>query len=191
MNGDGEVRYGGTEVTAMAASAAVPFVSVEEYLHSDPQPDVDYVDGVLEERNLGEFDHGDIESELSTIFRGHRNDWGIRAVVEVRVQVAPTRFRIPDVCVMPLTWQKTQIIREAPLLCVEVKSQGFTLKREMTRAQDYLRMGVREVWIFDPETRSAHVMRGETVSQQRDGILRLDGTAIEVDISAVFAVLDA
>lgn len=175
----------------MAASAAVPFVSVEEYLHSDPQPDVDYVDGVLEERNLGEFDHGDIESELSTIFRGHRNDWGIRAVVEVRVQVAPTRFRIPDVCVMPLTWQKTQIIREAPLLCVEVKSQGFTLKREMTRAQDYLRMGVREVWIFDPETRSAHVMRGETVSQQRDGILRLDGTAIEVDISAVFAVLDA
>ena len=38
----------------MAATVVVPFVSVEEYLHSDPQPDVDYVDGVLEERNLGE-----------------------------------------------------------------------------------------------------------------------------------------
>jgi hypothetical protein len=38
----------------MAASAVVPFVSAEEYLHSDPQPDMDYVDGVTEERNLGE-----------------------------------------------------------------------------------------------------------------------------------------
>jgi hypothetical protein len=51
------------EVTTMAASAIVPFVSIEEYLLSDPQPDMDYIDGVLEERNLGEADHGDLQSE--------------------------------------------------------------------------------------------------------------------------------
>ena len=174
----------------MAASAAVSFVSVEEYLRSDPQPDMDYVDGVMEERNLGEYDHADLEGELTAIFRSHRNDWSIRTVPEVRVQVLPNRFRIPDVCVMPLTWKKTQIIREAPLLCLEVKSPEFTLKREVTRAQDYLRMGVPEVWIFDPESRTAYILRGETMTEKREGVLKLADTLIEVDLAALFAVLD-
>jgi Uma2 family endonuclease len=175
---------------AMAASAVVPFVSVEEYLRHFPEPDVDYVDGVLEERNLGEFDHADLETELGAIFRNHRIDWNVRAVVEVRVQVAPTRFRIPDLCVMPLSWKKTQIIREAPVLCMEVKSEGFTLKKERTRARDYLNMGVREVWILDPEKRTAYILRGEEMIEQREGVLKLAGTAIELHLAALFAVLD-
>jgi Uma2 family endonuclease len=174
----------------MAATAVVPFVSVDEYLHSDPQPDVDYVDGVLEERNLGEFDHADLETELGTIFRNHQSDWNIRAVVEVRVQVAPTRFRIPDVCVLPASWSRTRIVHEAPLLCVEVKSEGFTLKKERTRAQDYLNMGVREVWIFDPEKRTVYILRGDEMTEQNKGVLTLAGTAIELDLAALFGVLD-
>ncbi len=177
-------------MTAMAASAVVPFVSVEEYLDSDPQPDMDYVDGVMEERNLGEYDHADLETELGTIFRNHRDDWNVRAVVEVRVQVAPNRFRIPDVCVMPNTWQRTRIVRETPLLCVEVKSAGFTLKRERTRAEDYLRMGVTEVWIFEPYTRTAYVLREDGMTEHREDVLRLAGTSIELNLSELFAVLD-
>jgi Uma2 family endonuclease len=174
----------------MAASAVVPFVSVEEYLHSDPQPDVDYVDGVIEERNLGENDHSDLESELITIFRNNRSLWQVKSFTEQRVQVSPTRYRIPDVCVMPLTWKRTQIVREAPLLCLEVKSPAFTLKRETTRAQDYLRMGVPEVWIFDTKSRTAYILRGETMSEYREGVLRLSDTAIEIDLAALFAVPD-
>jgi Uma2 family endonuclease len=185
----GDVRFGSTEVTTMAA-AIVPFVSVEEYLASDPEPDVDYVDGVLEERNLGEADHADLQGELTTIFRTRRGEWGIKTFPELRVQVAPTRYRIPDVCVMPKSWERTQIVREAPLLCLEVKSPSYTLKREMTRAQDYLRMGVAEVWIFDPESRKAYVLRGDEVTEQRDGVLKLAGTAIELDIATLFGVLD-
>ena len=45
----------------MASAVRVPFLSVEEYLHSSYEPDADYVDGFLEERNLGEFDHGDLQ----------------------------------------------------------------------------------------------------------------------------------
>ena len=41
----------------MAAAAMSLPVSVEEYLHSVYEPDLDYVDGRLEERNMGEFDH--------------------------------------------------------------------------------------------------------------------------------------
>ena len=174
----------------MAASATVPFVSIEEYLRSDPQPDLDYVDGVLEERNLGEYDHADLETELAAIFRGHRLDWNVRAVVEVRVQVLPNRFRIPDVCVLPAAWKRTPILRQAPLLCIEVKSPDFTLKRERTRAQDFLNMGVPEVWILDPEKRTAYVLRGTEMTEQHEGVLRLDGTKIELHLGELFSVLD-
>jgi hypothetical protein len=33
-------------------------ISIEEYLATVHRPDRDYVDGVVEERNLGEYNHG-------------------------------------------------------------------------------------------------------------------------------------
>ena len=37
-------------------SAATPLpLSIEDYLHTSYSPDCDYVDGELQERNLGEF----------------------------------------------------------------------------------------------------------------------------------------
>jgi len=174
----------------MAATAPAHVIPVSEYLGALYHPDMDYVDGVLEERNLGEVDHADLQSELVTFFRIRTDLWQVRAFTEARVQVAPNRFRIPDVCVMPSTWKRTRIVREAPLLCLEVKSPEFTLKRECSRAKDYLQMGVPEVWIFDPESRTAYVMRGETITEHREGTLRLAGTAIEIVLADLFRVLD-
>jgi Uma2 family endonuclease len=173
-----------------ASAVAVPFISVEEYLRSDPQPDMDYVDGTMEERNLGELEHSSLQRFFDVFFYQKRKEWQIDAYPELRVQVAPKRYRVPDMCVMPLRWKKTSIVHEAPLLCLEVKSPEFTLKREMTRARDYLAMGVPEVWIFDPETRTAYVLRGEEMIEQREGVLKLAGTAIELDLAVLFGVLD-
>jgi Uma2 family endonuclease len=60
----------------------------------------------------------------------------------------------------------------------------------MARAQDYLHMGVREVWIFDPESRTAYVLGAEGVTEKCVGMLKLAGTAIELDLQTLFAVLD-
>jgi Uma2 family endonuclease len=49
---------------------------------------------------------------------------------------------------------------------------------------------VPEVWIFDPESRTAYVLRGDEVIEQREGVLKLAGTAIELDLAGLFAVLD-
>ena len=174
----------------MAAATTVPYVSLEEYLHTFPSPDVDYIDGVLEERNMGELDHGDLQTELATLFRNHRDAWQVRAVVELRVQVLPTRFRIPDVCILPLSLKRTPIVREAPLLCLEVKSPEFSLAKERRRADDYIRMGTREVWIFDPEKRKAYVLQGETLTEHTGPVMRFEGTPIEIDLVALFDILD-
>src|SRR5271168_414335 len=69
-------------------------ISVSEYLHTSYSPDCDYVDGLVMERNVGEWDHADLQGAFVTYFRTRRKQWNIQAVPECRVQVAPTRFRI-------------------------------------------------------------------------------------------------
>jgi len=163
-------------------------ISLEEYRHAHYEPDMDYVDGFLEERNTCLLDHSEIQGMLTAIFRNHRTEWGVEAYISLRVQVGPTRFRIADVCVMLADWKHLE--QKTPLLCLEVKSEEYSLEREVARAQDYLQMGVREVWIFDPQKRTAYVLRGSEMTEQREGVLKLAGTPIELDLASLFAVLD-
>jgi hypothetical protein len=66
-------------------------MSVEEYLQSDFQPDCDYEDGVMEERNLGEYDHGRLQGLIFTYLLQQQRTPGTRVVVEQRLHVAPQR----------------------------------------------------------------------------------------------------
>ena len=47
-------------------------ISVSEYLSTMYRPDCDYVDGEVQERNLGEYDHGKIQLFLGVLFYGKR-----------------------------------------------------------------------------------------------------------------------
>jgi Uma2 family endonuclease len=173
-----------------ATAAAIAFVPVEEYLRTSYEPDVDYVDGYLEDRHVGENQHSDIQTELAAILRVQGKAWGIYTFVENRVQVKKTRYRVPDVCVMPRSWKKTPIIREAPMLCIDVLSPEDRFSRTQVKCRDYLAMGVPEVWVFDPDERTVLVVTDEKTRERREGILRLEGTDVNVDLAALFAVLD-
>jgi hypothetical protein len=74
--------------------------SIEQYLAKTWSPDREYIDGAVLERNLGEFDHADLQTALAVWLRTRRRKWNIRVVVEQRVQVSAKRFRIPDVSVL-------------------------------------------------------------------------------------------
>jgi Uma2 family endonuclease len=173
-----------------ATATAISFVPVEEYLRSSYEPEVDYVDGYLEDRHVGENQHSDLQGELLTILRTQGRLWGIYAFPEQRVQVKKTRYRVPDVCVMPRTWKKEAIIHQAPLLCIEILSPQDTYSKTQVKCRDSLDMGVPEVWVFDAEERVVSVMRRSGTTEQREGVLRLEGTAVEVSVGEVFAVLD-
>jgi Uma2 family endonuclease len=175
----------------MATAAQTPYLSVEEYLKTSFRPDVDYVDGFIEERNLGEWDHSTLQHVFSRIFDRHRKDWNISIRPELRTQTSSHRFRVPDVCVMNARHPKEQIVRTAPLLCVEILSPEDTFPRMRERIKDFLTMGVPQVWIVDPQHRTATVCSSnadDTVHST--GVLTLPNTLIAVDLEEVFAALD-
>ncbi len=106
----------------MEAMKSAAQISVEEYLRTAYSPDCDYVDGEVQERNLGERDHSNLQSEFVHYFRGRRKLWRIYASVEQRVQVSATRFRVPDVCVYAGERPQEQVFRTPPFICIEILS---------------------------------------------------------------------
>ncbi len=161
-------------------------ISVEEYLATSYSPDCDYVDGRVEERNLGEWDHANLQTAIAAFFRMNRKKWGINVVVEQRVQVAATRFRIPDVCVV-LGDPGEQILRKPPFICVEVLSPDDRMVRVEKRIDDYLAMGVAYVWVVDPQTRKAFSATAATgLCEVKSGILKTENPELEVPLAELF-----
>src|SRR5258708_4472328 len=101
--------------------AVAELVSVEEYLSTDYSPDCDYVDGVLEDRNVGEKDHSNMQTVLIVYLFQRCKELGLRVFVEQRIPVTPTRYRVVDLCIT-VGEPNEQIFTAPPFLCIEVLS---------------------------------------------------------------------
>jgi Uma2 family endonuclease len=171
----------------MATTTAAP-VSVEEYLRSTYEPDVEYVDGQLEERNVGEIEHSDAMAGVMSAFFARDKEWQIRVLPSVRTEVSPTRIRVPDVAICSRSSQDKRIVRQAPLVIIEVLSPEDRISRYQQRIADYHAMGVKAVWVIDPETR-----RGWDCSSGTDWIEKTEFSSppLRIDLAAVFQELES
>lgn len=160
-------------------------VPVEEYLHTVYEPDVDYVDGVLEDRNVGEKSHGHAQGEIYFRLRQDSDKWKIYTIPESRVQVSPTRFRVPDISVFLTPEPDEEIFTHPPFLCIEILSPEDRMSRMQDKIADYLAFGVAYVWVVDPETRRAWIYRNEGSYEARDGVLRTANPDIEIRLADV------
>jgi len=167
-----------------------PYVTVEEYLTTAYRPDCDYVDGRIEERNLGEHDHGFLQALLAALFMNNRSTWQVRAVTEVRTQVNRARFRVPDVSVLRADAPREPIIRHPQLIAIEILSPEDRLNRMQEKVDDYINFGVENVWVIDPETRKAWTADTSGFHLVQNGELSVQGTPIRVVLSDLFAELD-
>jgi hypothetical protein len=80
--------------------ATILQIPLEEYNGIIYRPDREYVDGEIRERNVGKYEHARVQALLARWFGNHEQEWGVQVVTEQRVQVSPTRVRIPDVALL-------------------------------------------------------------------------------------------
>ena len=160
-------------------------ITVEEYLSTDYSPDCDFVDGVLEDRHVGERDHGLLQAALIAWFFARRKELGIAVIPEQRVQVSPSRYRLPDVCVtrgLP----DEQIYTTPPFLCIEILSPEDRMGRVLSKISDYLNFGVPYVWVIDPRKRKGTVYTPADSYSPEDGILRTQNPDIALPLAELF-----
>ena len=161
-------------------------VSLEEYLATAYEPDCDFVDGTIEERNLGEWDHATLQSNIIAYLKACYKSQGISVPTELRIRVTPGRVRIPDLCVF-LTDPKQRVPSTPPFLCIEILSPEDRMSRIEVRINDFLAMGVSAVWVIDPETRQAFTANAaEGLREVKTGVLRTESPVIEMPLADVF-----
>jgi Uma2 family endonuclease len=166
------------------------FVSVREYLTTSYRPDCDYVDGRVEERNVGEYDHSYLQMLLTHLLMNHREDWGVIPLPDVRIQVKTTRFRVPDVTVLRIGTPREQVLTHPPLLVIEILSPEDRLSRITERTDEYLDFGIENIWIVDPRRRLAYRVTRAGLELAPSGEITVPETPIRVVLSELFAELD-
>lgn len=163
-------------------------VSLEEYLHTTYRPDCDWVDGELRERNVGQFDHANLQRVLCGMLFAREKDWRTIALLSQRLRVSANHYRVPDLLVVPADYDRSPIVSVAPLLCIEILSPDDTIREIVERSEDYLGLGTPEVWIFDPAKKRAYVSSAKGL-HEADAASKLQCGAIEISLPELFQQL--
>jgi Uma2 family endonuclease len=163
---------------------------IEEYLRTGYRPDADYIDGEIEERNLGEFQHARLQTLLAAFFFSNEKACQIQTVVEQRIRVAARRVRIADVAVLRADAPREQVTTTPPLICIEILSPEDRLSRAKLVLADYLAMGVENIWLIDPIYRAAFTFDSAGLHEADPTNLRVPNTPIHLDLTGPFAALD-
>jgi Uma2 family endonuclease len=128
-------------------------VSVDEYLSTAHHPDVDYVEGHIEERNVGEKEHGKLQFRIALLLKRLRV---VVPFIETRLRISADRYRVPDVCACEREPNES-IFTQPPVLCIEILSPEDRMSHITRVVQDYLSIGVPTVWVLDPLEKKAYV----------------------------------
>jgi Uma2 family endonuclease len=169
----------------MATAIQLPLA---EYLRTSYRPDREYIDGELRERNVGHWNHARVQLLLGGWFMIHERLWDVMASTDQRMQVAHNRIRIPDLVVLRPGTQRP-VLTEPPLLTIEILSPDDTYSDLEERSKDYRVMGVENMWIIDPGSRTGRACLGPAwVAADR---LEIPGTPIHVHLLTLFSQIDS
>ncbi len=168
--------------------AASTLVSLDEYRSTSYHPDVEYIDGELKEKPLVQWTHSNLQSLLCLWFGQHRKEWNITVGVESRTQVSPRRVRLPDV-VVNRKGRHPEILTAPPLIAIEILSPSDSSSDVANRIRDLLTMGIANVWMIDPRTRTGFVCTLDAPPQPTKHF-EVSGTAIYLDLAQLFATFD-
>ena len=160
-------------------------ISEETYLRTVYEPDCEYADGVVIERNAGEQDHGWLQAALAAYFFNRRKSWGIEVYTAVRHKIRPGRYMIPDVCVIWSPRPADRVFERPPLIWIEILSPDDRPMRVNKKIRELLEFGVQNIWIIDPETLEAEIHTPAGSRTVEDGVLSADGTPIEVSLQGL------
>ena len=166
--------------------ATKTLMSVEEYLHTSFDGcDCEYVDGEIIERNMGERHHATIQGRLIVLLA--QLQFQLQLLPEIRIRINSSRYRIPDIGVWLPGDIGDRIPTVPPFLAIEILSPEDRWVRIQPKIAEYLSIGVRSIWVIDPEERKAICYSQQNPTGLVCEVLRTENPAIEIGLEQVLA----
>ena len=166
-------------------------VSLEEYLRGRFESDMEFVDGLVVKRKGFGWKHSRLVTEVGAWFWEHRKAWGVDALPSYWVKTMANRVRMPDLCVVRRSDPVEQVRVSAPLLCIEFLEPEDRMEGVTRRLDEFVAMGVENIWILDPSDRSAATYSRFGMKRVEGDRLEVAGTEIYLDVRETFAALDS
>ncbi|SPE42662.1 conserved hypothetical protein [Candidatus Sulfopaludibacter sp. SbA3] len=163
--------------------AVETLISVEEYLSTSYSPDMEYVDGVLVERNAGDWLHSLVQRNV--ILALSRRYPHIYALPELRSQIKATHFRLPDVCVL-LQALKTSVLLDPPFVAIEILSEDDRMTRVIERLLEFAAIGTPHIWVIDPRLKKMFTFHGHTLQEVEGDIIATGDPRLELTRAEIF-----
>jgi Uma2 family endonuclease len=158
-------------------------ISVEEYLNTSYEPDMEYVDGELVEINVGDRTHCQVQSNIIHFLRLKYPK--IKVWPEIRSKTRETRYRLPDVAVV-LEPQEGRFVTEPPFIAVEILSEDDRVSRLIEKLKEYAAMGVPNIWVFDPRLKQMFVFEGNALREIAGDTISTGEPRIELTRDEIF-----
>jgi len=123
----------------------------EEYLRTsfdDRAPE--YVDGELVERGLPNNSHSRTQQKFVFSFGKLGERLPIYPRPELRLRVAPGKYRIADLVVYAHQEPVEELPTQVPLVVIEIVSPDDRYDELMKKLEEYRTWGVPHIWLADP-----------------------------------------
>lgn len=163
----------GTLAVAPAPPAPERLLSADEFMALPLNLKLyELVRGRLVKVPVTGYEHGEIETNIIRLLDRHIRPRGLGQVtpgdVMFRLECNPDTLRQPDVAFvrtdrLPPREQRRSYSPVVPDLAVEIRSPSNTVRELAEKVADYLRAGVRLVWVVDLETQTVTVHTPGTV----------------------------
>ena len=165
-------------------------VSEREYLTTGYEPDCEFDEGTLLQRNTGELPHSLVITEVAAFLYARRKQYRIQVLTILRIRIGPGQYRVPDVCVYTQPAPRDPIPSSPPFIAIEIVSPDDRMIQMRKKIDEFLAFGVPYVWLIDPERRLADVYNASGFHEAHDGVLRTEDPAIAVPLAELFQALD-
>jgi len=133
-------------------------VSVDQYLRmSFDGPDCEFVDGEIVERNVGEKPHSKAQVRLILLLDKLRAGAPLHIHTELRLQLASSRYRIPDISVFAGEEPAEDVPSTPPLATIEIVSRDDRYTEIIQKLEEYRQWGVPHIWLADPWLKKLYV----------------------------------
>ncbi len=161
-------------------------VSLAEYLTSPEYERCEYEAGVVTEKPMPDWIHGELCSWIAHLlllyFPKYKNG------TEVRSRLKPESWKLPDLTVALRSAPRERYAYQAPYLNVEVLSEDDNREKMFPKCRLYHEWGVPYCWVIDGENRRVwEVNRGEQPTEAVDVIRAGE---IELPVNEIFSRLD-
>ena len=168
--------------------------SVEEYLNTSYEPDMEFADGELIARNVGAPTHSLLQVIIGTYFHNLRKAYPrLMVLPAARLKISPQRYRIPDVMILEFPCIPGRFVTDVPAVVIEILSPEDRFGQFLAKCREYLAFNILNIIVIDPDARRTYRFGASGLLYDSVPVLRFPKSAIELPfpVHEMFAEIDA